>query len=261
MDQNNIEQMKTNHDHNHDHGIDKEMLWQTKEPIFQQIEKMGFSEYANSLPEIEQAFVLKNKENATEKISCCCIDEGTPWGKHSAGSGVLLSDEELAQFVKDSQLTSFHLHGGCGANNLYAKEHGLSVEEVENYQRARLLKLGLKEEPYISEAEMKRPKGFHSARLSYYDGVGTFNWNNTQGLPEGFIITRNGQEKKSSLHDLSISLSIAFGDHGFGEKFTLENPYHIVITASNQEQAQELEKEVLEIVGNNDRVKVETWVK
>jgi predicted ATP-dependent Lon-type protease len=46
-------------------------------------------------------------------------------------------------------------------------------------------------------------------------------------IPDGFIISRYYLDPAYAKEELAVALSIAMGHHGFGEKFTKENPFII----------------------------------
>ena len=223
-----------------EHTQEKKEIFNEQQPLFDKIKELGFSEYARSLDSLLEYFKPKDK-------SIRCMDEGTPGGKHSAGSGILREKSEVIQAFRDAGITEVTSHDGCGAAKLYAKAKGLDESKGDEYGKewseALAKELGV---PYrhISFEEMKRPKEFHISRVAYYDGTGKFDWNIGKDFPPGFIISRKIQSDSDSLAEAGVSLNIAFGDHGFGDLITEENPFIIVAIGEDEESVTFLEDEL-----------------
>lgn len=240
------------HQHTDKQNANLEQHWQDSQDIFSEIYKLGLKQYVEKLGEIGNAFNLRD-------TSVRCIDEGTPGGIHIAGSGILLNVdnrkkelEEVIKKLQDTKVDGVYSHAGCGAAQLYAK----NINDPDNYEKyaidwakklAELLDVLYK--GHITELE--RPKEFHNARIAYYDGSGKFNPSEIKEMPDGFVVSRRYLNPEYAKSELTIALSIAMGHHGFGEKFTEENPFIIApIESSTTEKIplKNLEQEVWEAV-------------
>ena len=100
---------------------------------------------------------------------------------------------------------------------------------------------------HISASEMDRPEHLHTATTIYYDGTGTFN--RIVGLPKGFVVSR--KYFSTAGQDLALCLKIAFGAHGFGDRFTSRDPLYVIPLAhpvDNSLSLKVLEREVHDVV-------------
>lgn len=209
-----------------------EQYWAESQTIFSKINDMGLASYMESVPNLSDAFKL-------EDHSVRCIDEGTPGGIHIAGSGILLSTEdkknELERIIEELRgagVDGIYSHEGCGAAKLYLS--GLPKEEqgkkdyTEHAKDWAAKLAGILGVPYKGHiTDLKRPKEFHNARIAYFDGTGKFDPFKTPEIPDGFIISRYYLDPDYAKAELAVALSIAMGDHGFGEKFTKDSPFII----------------------------------
>jgi len=81
----------------------------------------------------------------------------------------------------------------------------------------------------------------HNERAIYLDGTRKINLEAVAELPEGFIFTPMSEvDIEVTKTELVALCGIALGDHGFGNRFDLENPFRIVVSASNDEQLEKL---------------------
>ena len=191
-----------------------------------------------------------------------CIDEGVDGDLNLAGSGILLlevevkdgklklvSDKKLREVLtrmKEAGLLTITTHDGCGAMELFAKKHSTTPEEKEEairFGRETLKQLagelGLQYQ-HIKASEMHRPAELHTARVIYVDGTGHFNPSaiGYGHLPQGFGISRKFINAKYALEEIKISMDIAFGDHGFGKKFTKESPLIIIAIGGDESKGE-----------------------
>jgi hypothetical protein len=218
--------------------------------IMEKIKDVGFAQYAEHLPNLVDAFDL-SKHRAGQKLDrcICCMDERIPFGLHAAGSGMLLSEVDFAEYILKAVPDSISSHTGCGAAKLYAKAHGLPVEQADqiakDWAQKKAKELGL---PYI-HLEIDKP--FHYARVCYYDGTGSFNYEGVEGLPAGFVVGRKNMTKEASLAEVGVAINIIFGDHGFGpELLNLDNPFVLVAIGKNLEEAERLKTELVDIASS-----------
>ena len=91
-----------------------------------EIRVVGFAEYMKNLPGGEEAFNPERKK--FDRIGC--MDDDVEDGKEhkvdirSAGSGILLSNEEFDKFFEESGAKEITSHNGCGAVKLaFEKAH------------------------------------------------------------------------------------------------------------------------------------------
>ncbi len=226
---------------------EKAEIFEGQQEVMKKIDEMGFASYAETLPNLSDAFDLE-KHKPTENIHrcICCMDERTPYGVHSAGGGILLSEQDFDKYFTESGGDSISSHDGCGAAKLYAKKMGLegnpdliAREWAENKAK----------EKGVPHVHLGVEKPFHFARVCYYDGTGKFNYDGVEGLPEGFVVGRRYMSKESSIGEAGVAKDIIFGDHGFGKEFlNKENPFLFVAIADTEKEVEELKKELAELV-------------
>jgi hypothetical protein len=253
MNERNIEMR---HEHEN-HQEEKEQIWREQQPIFEEIQNQGFSGYVNSLENLEEAF------HADRLIRC--IDEGTPDGIHSAGSGILMDKAAAVKAFHEAGATGVTSHEGCGAAKLYAVEKGLDLSKSDEYGKEWAEELAealnLPYAGHIEANQMARPEGFHIARVVYYDGTGKFNYSAVKELPPGFIISRKFIGETEAEKEIGIAESIAMGDHGFGDLITEDNPFLIVAIGDSEASTAKLKQEIENISHNyGKRVKIDGFV-
>jgi len=234
-----MEQINTNDNHENLEKI-KQKAFKEYQEIMEQIYADGFSKYAEKLDNLNEAF--EGCDNCVR-----CVDEGTPGGVHSAGSGILRDENEVIESFKKAGVKKITSHDGCGAAAYYAKLNDLDSTKSDEYGKEWSQKIATALDiPYehIDASDMNRSIEFHNARISYYDGTGKFDYSKVEGLPPGFIISRNIQSLDVSLEEVGISQQIALGDHGFGELFSQDNPFLIVAIAESEEALAELKEEL-----------------
>jgi hypothetical protein len=242
-----------NMEQHHDHEHQKAELFLEQQHTMEQIYDKGFAAYAESI----------NIADAFKQHDGCmrCMDEGTPGGFHSAGSGILRKSEEVIEAFRKAGVKKITSHDGCGAAGLYAKSKGLDASKSDEYGKEWAKQLaeamGLPYE-HISFSEMNRPKEFHVARIAYYDGTGNFDYQAVKELPAGFIISRGIQQTSDSVAEAQVAFNIATGDHGFGGKITAENPFVFVVIGKTAEEADQLASELSGLV--NEKIKIEKFV-
>ena len=222
----------------HEHAfMEKQEAWAQQEAIFKKMITQGMDVYLRSLPEYENAFVEGEQP-------LCCMDEGIPKGDfRSAGSGILVEGEERTVFIqslKDAGVEHVTSHTGCGAAALYRELHGITEQTVDEVAIAGAKKIAQEiGVPYGGHIEtLTRPKEFHQARVIYVDGTGHFNPSKVEGLLPGFVISRKFMSPSQAAFEVGIAIAIAFGHHGFAEKFTAEYP--LILVALGDEEQEEL---------------------
>lgn len=228
------------------HHEEKVEAFEEQQEIMQRIKEVGFEKYAETVQDLPDAFNLEKHQASPEHTKCiCCMDERTPYGIHSAGSGILLSETDFDKYFSESGANSISSHTGCGAAKLYAEKMGLAGDPDAIAREWAERKAKEKGVPHI-HLEVEKP--FHFARVCYYDGTGKFNYAGVEGLPAGFVVGRKFMTKESSQAEGGVAKKIIFGDHGFGEELLNdENPFLFVAVGETKEQVKELKEELKEL--------------
>lgn len=235
-------------DHNNE---DLEKLWEESQenPIIKGLEeRKKMSELVGSLEGWEKAF-----ENSPETLGCSDgrINEHRLGG---AGDFILASEEEREKFISENTGTIKEVtsHDGCGAAGLKFKamqeagealpEGVTTADELGIYYAKKLAEELGAEYRHISAEEMTGD--IHNERVIYFDGTGKFNPRALKEMPAGFISTgpKLGFSEEYCSEELSALSNIAFGHHGFGDKFTKEYPLYIIISASDEEELVKLKR-------------------
>jgi hypothetical protein len=104
----------------------------------------------------------------------------------------------------------------------------------------------------------------HNARAICFDGTGKFNPAVIQDMPESFVCSAPGfgLSKEYCQAELKTLIEkVAFGSHGFGEKFTPENPLYVIVSAKDDKQLGEISGWAEEAVKEFDkRVEVKGFI-
>ncbi len=230
----------------HTHNSEAERLWRDQEPMLTRMREMGPDEYFASL-KLDEAFELKDH-------SLRCMDEGTPGGIHMAGSGIL--DKRAAtELVRRAGVTGISSHAGCGAAALFARREGLDPSKADEYGIVWAKELaddaGVPYVGHIGSESMARPAELHIARVAYFDGTGQFDPSQVKDLPSGFVISRKFMEAPYAKQEADIAVSIALGEHGFGDRLTEESPFYLVAVGDGRPgglSREALEQEFQDIV-------------
>lgn len=235
-----------------------EKYYQREDKIYRQITERGFANYVTTLENLPQAF--RRKQNCI-----CCMDEGTPWGMHIAGSGILMSPADLQDYYNQTKPDEITSHDGCGAARIYNESQDLPSENPDEAGKKWAQKLakrfGIKHRHIVAE-EMKRPSEGHFARICYYDLTGSFNYGGIAGLPAGFVISRKFITPEYAQKEVAVALSISFGDHGLGNRLSFDQPFYLVAIAEDEGDLVKLKAELAkpsESYGN--KIKIAGFVK
>jgi hypothetical protein len=203
----------------------KKEIFKKEEQRISEILKIGINNLIKNKP------ALFNLKERTLK----CMDERTPGGIHLAGAGILLGLHNAVEFVKKAKIDKVTWHKECGAVALALKKRGEKPTPDEVDGKAKDFSQNLAQEAGVEVEEeiMAGATSFHAARAVYYDNTGEFNV--TDELPPGFVISRRYLEKEYALEELKIAISIAFGQHGLDELFSVEQPLMIVAVSALDE--------------------------
>ncbi|MBI5793791.1 hypothetical protein HZA87_01750 [Candidatus Uhrbacteria bacterium] len=242
------------------HSVQKEHEWLRQQEVISKILDHGMEAYVDQIPDLEQAF-------DSNEHTLCCMDEGVALGDlRSAGSGILTQGAERAAFIaklKAAGVKDIMSHEGCGAAGLYRDRHGITdktVDEVAIEQTQKIAReLGVPYKGHVTELD--RPKEFHNARVVYVDGTGRFNPSRVPGLPQGFVVSARFMTPEQALSEVQLAIHIAFGEHGFGGKFTQDDP--LVVVAIGDSTASgfsgtDLQRELQTILGEK-RIRVDQF--
>ena len=220
--------------------------------------KEFFADIAERILEYNDAFDLEQHKTAGEYGRClCCMDERVGTGLHAAGSGILLPEEDFFKLCKEAGIDSLSDHVGCGAVAIFAgseagikfaRERGIDINDTDligktwSMEMAEKLTEKLKRKIDYTHLEPKE-HDHSSARVCYYDKTGRFN--NTNGLPKGFVVGRKYMSKDASLSEVGVAKNIMWGDHGVGpDFFTKENPFLLVAIGESSKEVEKLKKEL-----------------
>lgn len=208
-----------------------------------------------------ELFTTEQTAEARDRNSAVmCSDERVPGDEKGkiglAGSLLLASDREIDSFVAHNRgsIDEITSHEGCGAAQLkfdeLKKAGALPVgittakELAVTFAQRMAAKLGA-EYRHVPKKEMKGE--LHDARMIWVDGTGTFRPYQIPKMPSHFISSGAGfgMSPEYVAKEVGVLASIAFGNHGFGERFNHEHPLNVLIAAKDEEQLRAL-KEAME---------------
>lgn len=253
----------TTHDMHDQHDLTemKEALWKAEQAAYdktlQLAEKPQEEVYSNA--EIAEAF------STQAEVYVGCMDERVqiPAMKKIGvgGSCVLMSEEQIDRFIqnlakKGIKVKFVSSHDGCGACNLYCKEHSLSADEAPRlaHETAEKMtkKLGKEDgaSAHIPFREMEGNEHVHHARAITVDCNGFFRPKKL-GFPATFELTAAAYPDMAQLQaELSVAVAIAEGSHGMGvEKFdATKSGQPVLLTLVEDPSYPELTAQVASIV-------------
>ena len=211
-------------------------------------EGKNLAEIISSIEDFEKAFAK------VPKILGCSDGRIRDHRFGGAGDFILASEEEREKFISENRgkIKEVTSHEGCGAAGLKfeamqeageALPDGVTTsDELGKYY---VKELANKLDANYRHIEAREMSGeIHNERAIYFDGTGKFNLNSLKEMPAGFISNspKFNFSDEYCQQELSALCSIALSDHGFGEKFTAESPFYIIVTAQNNEQLAKLKK-------------------
>lgn len=243
---------------------EKDRLWEeeSKNEILQRL-KQGESLQLimNSMENLDEAF-----ENTPDTLICSdgrvSVSNGTKIG--IAGQGILLSPEQYEKFVGQykGKIKKVGSHSECGAAGVYAKAHGINNSDRAGEEFTRKLAEDLGAE-YFHIDPFQFKCSHHNERAIVLDATGMFCPEKIGAMPAHFLSSGAGMglDEEYVGKEIEILSGIAFGGHGFGDRFTEENPFHIFISAQNERQRDrfiEIARKALSKFGN--RVKIDGFI-
>lgn len=189
-----------------------------------------------------------------DTLTVCCVDGRLHDGNVGiAGCGCLLDNpgEEIS-FIQ-SRAAALHKrqvlvssHEGCGAAAIKQIDPRHFSEQLSRATGA----------PYAGHFSVS-PFEFHDEVAVYYCGTETIGLQHFPGMPRGFRVSRAYYPTaEMALSDVQVCMQIAFGQHGFGNRFTDEKPFLLIAVGNgNVELSRErLEFELQPLA--SDRVKI-----
>lgn len=250
----------------HDHTQFLNEAWKNEQEL------VGKIVTDNSLTEIFNA--IQNKEKIIPEggdiLEVVCMDGRLDETEKEAsvfvrdgGSGILRGEEGVGNIADGYVRAAMELgvgtiritsHGDCGAWALSGKDKNEGEKYYNDLRESIAKKIEEADLPievileYIPNEEgNKEGKGLclpHIERAAYYANVSSFNPQVVLGLPAGFVISRKYLESKYAIANAAIAVKIAFGGHGFGERFTKEQPFLLIGIVDNVEKLDEIKKEL-----------------
>lgn len=110
----------------------KREVFDAQSSVLENIRTIGFAKYAASMKNLEKAFDPLEHEYSAESGPCaCCMDGRTKLGFRAAGSGMLLPEDESAEFLRIHKIKTISAHAECGAAKLYCQREGLPIENAD----------------------------------------------------------------------------------------------------------------------------------
>ncbi len=235
------------HNHEGEDMKEKENVWKNSEERIKKIRaKGGFASLARE-------YADEVKEMVDRSATCvCCIDGRVAPFQNAvaiAGSGILIKDnpqakERLVNSLRQKGIKKVTLHDDCGALGVYAKQKGISLDRAKADafawadELARLL--GGKEETKTLSVDLN----FHPETCAYLSFTDNFSLKEAPDFPVGFEISTAPVSTEDFIGQVELSLTIAFGDHGFGDSFTKDTPFSLVVVANNEEELQRVKTDV-----------------
>lgn len=192
-----------------------------------------------------------------------CMDEGAskiksaPPAVRLAGSGALLhhhldaSQEAMVKIMDEHDLGYISWHKDCGAGAVLAEQLGRPAAEGDQMIKGFAESVAKVSGAEVVQSPLYRPPHQHVAVCHYY--TGTRIAPHLGGLPAGFVTSHfvlEGIDADYGKHELAMAAGIAFGPHGFGDLFTEDTPYTIVVIAVNQPQLTQYLAEVREVIAD-----------
>jgi hypothetical protein len=180
-----------------------------------------------------------------------------------AGQGILLSYAELERFIDMNYGTIKEVwsHSICGAGKL---AHDLAMKKSGAATGSRLMLVApdefaaqntkefanrLEAADYHHVSQDKLACQVHNERMIVMDAMGRFCPAAIPNFPEHFLASGWGYGLKPSdcIREIEIYADIAFSDHGFGERFTEQEPFFILVTVFHPDEFSRVRKRLWEI--------------
>jgi len=205
--------------------------------------------------EILEIICMDGRLNESEKQSRVYARDG--------GSGILRAAEGLEKIAEDYMRAAMELgvstirltsHSDCGAWNLSGKDQKGGEKFYAELQQALVKKISEADLPievifeHIPNDKHNKEGaglcGSHVERAVYYAALPSFNPQAVPGLPTGFVVSREYFSPNYAITNTAIAIKIAFGEHGFGERFSDGQPFLLVAVARSEEKLEEAKAEL-----------------
>ena len=215
--------------------------WEASQEAAEAIAEHGFQAFLETLDQGQLNASCYEGEHTV-----CCIDERVSGCLHAAGSLILMSEEEARDAVERSGATALSSHRSCGAMAIHfrkvkglADDAVLDQNEVDRFgveeTQALAERLGLE---YAGESEQSDLE-FHNARGVLIHTTPFFNGRAVDGMLPAFAVSAAMLSDEQSVYNAVLAAAIAQGDHGFGKRFTAENPF-LILTLEPEESSASL---------------------
>jgi len=195
-----------------------------------------------------------------------CIDGGIHSNNlHLAGSGILLPQPMAVEVIQSMGAEGIISHEKCGAAGIAAANQGVPLSQADElgmyWAQDIADKTGIPYLGHVPGKKLKRPVGYHDEKVAYVIGTDLFNRAAaTEVFPSGFTISAGRIPKEIAVGETLLSASIALGPHGFGTRFTEENPF-LVVNILHPNRAPTITKPTLDLAVEQfgGRVRVEEF--
>jgi len=198
-----------------------------------------------------QEIITRNKisdEAQSKKIIMCCDGRCPRNGDEIslAGSGILMDGKALEKFIKEIGDATITSHSDCGAAKLafsmLTPEDAAEFVDADEFTKKWALSiahqygLGYK---HIEATDFIEK--IHHERGIILDSTLKFHPSIFRGMPNMFIANSPRFANDEYVQTVATVLTgIAFGDHGFGEFLTSEDPFYILIAGRDKEEETKL---------------------
>ncbi len=237
----------------------KQEIWEKNRlEVMYRIANGGFMRFAHTHDEY-----VKEMSNRLPTCVCCIDGRVAPFydAVAIAGSGILIKDDpkakrHLVSILLEKKIKKVTLHEDCGAVSLYAKQKDISIEQAKEdafewaYELTKLI--GGDEDPKMLEVD----QDFHSETCVYVVpdnfSLQGMEWKNSHLT--GFMISTSAVSFPHLLQQIEVAISIARGEHSFGEYFTKEIPFTVVIVAHDKKELHnmQLNPEIVKLISEQN---------
>ncbi len=219
--------------HHEDHETLLNQEWeksQNNEIIVGLKEGRNLSELLEALPGFKESF--------QRPLDCLDCADGRVCSGHKlglAGQGILLNENDLA--ILEAKIKELGIrvtgHDNCGAAGI---AHPGPDSDRHGYEFTQ----SLAERTGASYSEVHKEDfscPVHNERCLVLEGSGRFDVANLPGFPGRFISSAEffGLSEEYQRTEAKALIGIALGDHGFGHRFSQEDPFYLLISAENEE--------------------------
>ena len=186
---------------------------------------------------------------------CGCMDErlrqaGHVFAMRCAGCDCLYIDRFNKQIDQFTQLTGCRVvggcsHEGCGAAALVGRD---AVELAKEACTAAAI-------PYTGHVDVA-PADHHTAvGLAYIGDDLTGALDQLPAMPSMFVNSRNAfLDPEDVLAEAQVGINIAFGPHGYGDRFRPDNPFVLLAIGRTEQSTAQMAEELQSLDYDPERV-------